>query len=369
VSAPGARADGEPLRVGFLHLGRPTSGVRRYGRILAAETARRPDLAVLERSVEAADAPLRDLRDAGRALREADVLHLQWRLADWGARTGGLPRLEAVLRGGGGRPLVVTLHDVVEPRSAWGRRFSPSALGLRRLGRAADRLVVHLEEERRRLAGMVPAERVAVVPHFVEERPPLPGRDEARRALGLEGRRVVTLLGFITRRKGHQLLMDALAHLPDDVVALFVGSVIEGRDHVMAAMREHARERGVADRVRFTGFVPDDELPLHLAATDVAACPFRDMSASGALSTWISTARPIVTSDLPAFRAYEALEPGALRIVEQPGPEALAACLLEALDEGGGREDPAVRRLAERLATPRIVERYAALYREVAGDR
>ena len=68
----------------------------------------------------------------------------------------------------------------------------------------------------------------------------------------------------------------------------------------------------MADRVRFMGYVPDDELETVLAATDVALCPFREMSASGALATWISAGRPIVTSDLPPIRELDALAPGAV---------------------------------------------------------
>lgn len=365
------------LRIGFLHVGRERSGVRRYGRILAEAAATLPDIDVLEVDAGERDASHVDLWRAGRRLREVDVLHVQWKLADWGPRSGGLARSELLLRAAG-VPAVVTLHDVFERHGPWQRRLSPSALGLRHLARRSARLVVHLEEERRRLRGLVPEERLSVVPHFVEQMSSLPGREAAKRALGLEGRRIITLLGYITRRKGHQLVLDTLPLLPDDVVALFVGSVIEGRDHVAEELRAGARSAGLAERVRFAGFVPDAELPLHLAATDVAVCPFRDISASGAFSTWIASGRPIVTSDLPAFREYRAMEPDALHIFgpTEPGPFAAAVmAVLEAPARHGiepargdlKERDPAVHRLAERLSTGRIIERYAAEYRRAAG--
>lgn len=356
-----------PLQVGFLHLGRARSGVRRYGAILAAEARRRDDLVVSEVDAGERDASLGDLRAAGARLRDVDLVHVQWKLADWGPRSGGLIRTERFARAAA-RPLLVTLHDVVEPRGRLGR-LSPGILGVRRLGVRAARLVVHLEEERRRLAGIVPDDRLDVIPHFVEERPDLPDPAEAKAALGLTGRRVVTLLGYVTRRKGHRLLIEALPRLPDDVVALFVGSVIEGRDHVMEELRGHARDAGVAARVVFAGYVPDEALPLHLAATDVAVCPFSDMSASGALATWISTGRPIVTSDLPGFREIAAMEPGSLRIAPALTPGALADTLAPLLEDlAGGRVDPAVRRLAGRLTTARTVERYVAAYRQALAD-
>jgi glycosyltransferase involved in cell wall biosynthesis len=362
---PGPDPDERRLRVGFLHVGRERSGVRRYGRILADAASRDPGLAVSESDAGERDAPIGALRRAARRLRESDVVHVQWKLADWGPRTGGLPRTE-VVRFSLEAPMVVTLHDVFTRQGVRERWLDAGALGLRRLGMVAAGIVVHSEEERRRVDGMVPADRVHVVPHFVEERTQLPERAAARGTLGVEDRRVITLLGYVTKRRGHRLVLDALAGLPDDVTCLFVGSVIDGRVHVAEELREHARAIGVEGRVRFMGYVQDAELDAVLAATDVALCPFREMSASGALATWISAGRPIVASDLPAIRELDALVPGAIRRFSPYEPAALREAITAALDEATLEADPRVRRLATELATPRIVARYAEVYRAAA---
>jgi glycosyltransferase involved in cell wall biosynthesis len=354
------------LRLGYLHVGRARSGVRRYGRILAKAARDIADLAVAESDAGERDVPIRALRTAALRLRGNDVVHVQWKLADWGPRTGGLPRME-VVRLSLDAPTVVTLHDVFEPHGLRERWLEPGTLGLRRLGRVAARLVVHSQEERRRLDGLVPDDRVVVIPHFVEERTGLPDRTEARAALGLADRRVITLLGYMTKRRGHRLTLDALAGLPDDVVCLFVGSVIEGRDHIAAGLREHAVSLGVAERVRFLGYVPDADLEGILAATDVAVCPFREMAASGALATWISAGRPIVASDLPAIRELDPISPGAIRRFAPYEAEPLREAILTTLDGADGALDPRVRFLAEELATPRVLARYAEVYRAAAG--
>lgn len=353
-----------PLRVGFLHLGREHSGLRRYGTILAAEAARRPDLDVIESDAGDRDASWSDLRAAATRLQGADVAHIQWKLADWGPRSGGLPRLEMVRRSLR-VPLVVTMHDVFPPAGRVSSRLSPSSLGLRRLGRSAGRLVVHSEDERSRLVGFAPVAKVAVVPHFVEVRSGLPDRQAARAALGVADRRVVTLLGYLTRRRGHRLVIDALLDLPPDVTALFVGSVIEGRDHVAEELRAHAADIGVGERVRFLGYLPEAELEQVLVATDVALCPFRFMSASGALATWISAGRPIVASDLAPVRELDALAPGALSRFSPYQAAPLAAAMRTALAGATGGPDPRVEALAAQLATPRIMQRYVELYRTV----
>ncbi|MBA2488870.1 MAG: hypothetical protein H0V36_06025, partial [Chloroflexi bacterium] len=89
-----------------------------------------------------------------------------------------------------------------------------------------------------------------------------------------------------------------------------------------------------------------------------------DLSASGSLSTWISTGRPIVTSDLPQFREYDALVPGALRIFRPLTAQAFADGVRQALDEVPPPQDERVIRLRDHLLTPRAVEAYEAVYRE-----
>jgi hypothetical protein len=100
-----------------------------------------------------------------------------------------------------------------------------------------------------------------------------------------------------------------------------------------------------------------------LVATDVALCPFRFMSASGALATWISAGRSIVASDLAPIRELDGLAPGALRRFSPNEAPALASAIRDAIDEATSGPDPRVVALAAQLATPGIVERYVELYR------
>lgn len=355
-----------PLRVGFLHIGRERSGLRRYGGILAEEAATRSEVEVVESDVGDRGAPWSDLRRACRRLSEVDVVHVQWKVADWNPRLGGIPRLEVALRSMG-RPTVFTLHDVYAPENRWQRTLTPEALGLRRLGLAASSIVVHSEEERGRLAGRVPDAKVEVVPHFVETRTALPDRSAARASLDLSDKRVVTLLGHMIKRRGHKLVIEALRELPDDVVALFVGAPLRGREYMVDQFKEYAVKHGVSDRTRFMGFVPEEELERVLAATDVSLAPYRSMSASGALATLISAGRPIVSSDLPQFRELGAMEPGAFHSFSPYESEGLAAAIEAALAIAADRPDPQVAALARRLSTTRVVDRYVGIYRAAAA--
>jgi glycosyltransferase involved in cell wall biosynthesis len=214
----------------------------------------------------------------------------------------------------------------------------------------------------------VPAAKVDVVPHFVEQRATLPERAGARASLGVSDRRVITLLGHMNKRRGHKLVIEALRELPDDVLALFVGAPLRGREYMVDQFKEYAVKQGVEARTRFMGFVPEEELERVLAATDVALAPYRSMSASGALATLISAGRPIVTSDLSQFRELAAMEPGAFHSFTPYKSAQLVGAIESALSVANDEPDPHVQALAHRLSTTRIVDRYLGLYRAAAAD-
>jgi glycosyltransferase involved in cell wall biosynthesis len=377
------------MKIGYVQVGAPWHGVTRYGRLLAAEARdaearERADLIVLECEVELSGNRREDRRcvlSAGRTLAEADLVHLQYNNQSmgcvWGPRWRqflNLTRFARALR----VPMVATVHDIYRPRQPgyyWMARHpigqiqnmsenAPPWATLRWLCRRASALFVSSEEEGRRLEP--PHSRVRVIPLCVERRELTESAEEARRALGLRGRRVVTLLGFIHERKGHRLLIEALATLPPDVVVIAAGGPAPAGT-LIPSLLELAQVRGVADRFRVTGYLSEHELNRYLAATSLAVCPFRDASASASLSTWISAARPILASSLPLIAEYNALEPDAIRTFHPYTAASLADAIRAALDRASDAEDQRVARLRERLLAPAILDRHVEAYRELLG--
>jgi glycosyltransferase involved in cell wall biosynthesis len=347
----------------FLHLGRPESGVRRYGQLIADEARGRPGLAIREVDAGLLDERSGRIDDAARQLAGADVVVMQWNRRGWGTRGRSLARLARFRRAYRGA-LVVTLHDIFERHGLRQRWLQPEAWSLRYLGRVSDRIVVHSEVEVERLQGLVPRERLSVVPHFVEHRDLLLSPDEARARLGLTGRRIVTLLGFVYGRKGHRYAVEAVPHLPDDVVMVYAGGPVAGRSFVHDLAMRKAQELDLGDRFRITGYLSEEELETWIAATHLAILPFTDLSASGSLSSWISVAKPMLASDLPGFREYERRAPGALRFFSPPEPTPLAAAIRDALVGPLDDPDPVVSRLADELSIGRTVDRYLGVLQE-----
>lgn len=88
---------------------------------------------------------------------------------------------------------------------------------------------------------------------------------DLRARFGLEGKTVILSVGRLTRRKGHDHVLQALARLNrKDVVYLVLSDgELEGELHALT------KELGLEDTVRFVGPVDSRELPRYYAASDI----------------------------------------------------------------------------------------------------
>lgn len=357
-----------PERLGFLHLGRTESGVRRYGQLIADEARRRDGLTITEAEAGRVDESSDQLAAVAAELSSCDVVVMQWNRRGWGKHGRSLPRLMRFRRAYRGA-LVVTLHDVFDRDGLRARYVQPEAWSLRWLGRNADRVVVHSQIEVERLRGIIDIDKIRIVPHFVESRT-LPLSPEAARArLGLGDRRIVTLLGFVYGRKGHRYAVEAVPWMPPDAILVYAGGPVAGRSYVYDLALSKAAELDLGDRFRITGYLSEEELETWIAATHLAILPFTDLSASGSLSSWISAGKPMLVSDLPGFREYARRVPGALHFFRPTEPRPLGTAVSELLAGPLPDPDPGVQKLAGVLSMTRTVDRYLDVAREALEAR
>ncbi|HCL64683.1 MAG TPA: glycosyltransferase family 1 protein [Rhizobium sp.] len=99
-------------------------------------------------------------------------------------------------------------------------------------------------------------------------------RQMIRQRLGIEGR-VVLALGRLATNKGYDLLIDGFSVLagrvPDARLRLALGgeNLDQQEATILRQLHEQVNALGLADRVDFTGFIPDDELPDYYRAADL----------------------------------------------------------------------------------------------------
>jgi glycosyltransferase involved in cell wall biosynthesis len=156
------------------------------------------------------------------------------------------------------------------------------------------------------------ADRIRVLPDAVDVSmfEGLPARDDARRMLGLPtDRPIVGYVGRFTAvglEKGIPTIIEGAELVSDDrTMFLFVG----GPMTPVASYVSRIRATGLSeDRFRFEDRVPNDRVPLWLAALDVALMPspnlphFAVATSPLKMFEYMAAGLPIVATDLPSLR-------------------------------------------------------------------
>ena len=149
--------------------------------------------------------------------------------------------------------------------------------GEEQIATSAEAIVVSHPHEREALVQLygVLSERVHVIPCGVDTELFHPmERLQSRHSLGLDGHPVVLFVGRADPVKGADLLLRAVAAIeePSDVQVLMVGGDPQ-RDPEVVRLQTLAANLGLAERVRFEGIVPQEQLPLYYNAAEVLVMP------------------------------------------------------------------------------------------------
>jgi glycosyltransferase involved in cell wall biosynthesis len=221
----------------------------------------------------------------------------------------------------------------------------------------ADLIVVVSDVSREELVkrGIEP-ERVHVAPNGVDPDRYRPDVDGAmvRRRHGLDGRTVIGFVGTFGMWHGAPILARAARRvLAERPLArfLFVG---DGRDRAEC----ESILAGEHERAVFTGLVPQEHGPAHLAAMDILAAPHVDnpdgtrfFGSPTKLFEYMAMGRAIVASRLEQIG--QVLDDERTALLVPPGDEAaLAAALVRLID------DPALRARLGAAARARALERH-----------
>ena len=201
-----------------------------------------------------------------------------------------------------GLPFVTTYHGAYNEGFP-GKRLYNSVMA------RGDRVIAisHFIADLIRARHGVAEARLRVIPRGVDPRrfdPALVSaerRDKLRAAWNLpEGRPIIMLPARVTRWKGQMVLVEAMARLPGDSLALLVGDA-EERPAFKAELLARIESLGLQNRVRLVGHAND--MPAALMLADVVIHASTDAEAFGrTVIEAQAMARPVIASDLGAPR-------------------------------------------------------------------
>jgi glycosyltransferase involved in cell wall biosynthesis len=252
--------------------------------------------------------------------RRPDVVHFQWTV---------FPVLDALamLAIRRGSAVVLTVHDTTPGNGDSGPWLYQS--GQRLPMRVADQVIVHTRRGRDSLVRQgISAGSIKVIPHgplrlrVLPSAPPDAGRDP---------RYTIVLFGELKPYKGIDVLIDAIALLPEEVRRQ-ARVLVAGRPQMnIAPLRARIVARGVGDVVQLhPGRLSEEEMADLFDSADCFVFPYRHVDASGvyflvrSLSRWVIASRVGVFSEQLADGVDGALVP-------PEDPPALAAALEHAV--------------------------------------
>ncbi|MEO1309421.1 MAG: glycosyltransferase family 4 protein [Pseudomonadota bacterium] len=164
-------------------------------------------------------------------------------------------------------------------------------------------------------------------------------------------------VGHLIERKGHHLVIEALADLPGCELE------IAGDGPEKAALERLAAERGVADRVTFLGRLSQSDLPAVYGRADALVLASSREGWANVLLEAMACGTPVVAT--PIWGTPEVVaSPAAGRLTEDRSATAVAAAVTTLFEGPPSRDD--TRAYAERFSWDETVERMDALFRRVA---
>lgn len=367
------------MRIVMVTSWRVRCGIARYTEELVAALQQSPelDIEVLPAGVQVWMEQKRPLgwrpertywREVAKAAQNSDLVHIQFAPHFFGGLKpfrNLLPYFISQLD----KPVIVTVHEVdltgsfpVRLVKFWVQRH---LFHLKRISQLIA--LTNWTAERLKRLG---CKKVAVIPLWVPELNFNFPSDEAKKKLDLTERFVIAAFGFIVPRRGYETLLEAFLHLPEESLLVFIGGPHPlDKTGYYGKLRTFIDEHPFRSRIRVTGYLPEEEVDLWLAASDLVVAPFRHLSGSASLMRVLAHRKPIVASDLPPLREL-AEQSGAVILV----PPGNAYALAEAITKLRNREERiryelAAEAFANRQTLKKISLMHRRLYESVFRNR
>jgi glycosyltransferase involved in cell wall biosynthesis len=237
--------------------------------------------------------PLTWLKTYRRVKRnKPDVLLLQWWTPFWTPTTAALATL---VRRRTSTRILFLCHHITPPDGG------PFDLSLARTVLSqGDEFIVLSENDYADLRRALPDASIHLAKHPTYEIFSLGRADpkQARADLGYDDQtNLLLFFGFVRRYKGLNLLMHALAQVPEalKVKLLVVGEFWEPEADYQAL----AADLGIADRVQMINrYVPNEDMGLFFSSADVVVLPYLEATQSGIAQIAFGFDLPVITTSV-----------------------------------------------------------------------
>ncbi len=254
---------------------------------------------------------------------------------------------------------IITYHSDVVRQRGWLRLYGPL---LRRVLHAADYIIATSPRYIETSPWLRPVrEKCVVVPLGVEV-------DQFAKGKAKPPGTELLFVGRLRYYKGVDDLLRALVQVPTARLTVVGDGPMRGEWEALA------RQLGLAERVTFTGEVPDDELPARYAAAALFVLPAnaRAEAFGTVLLEAMAAGLPCITTEVGTGTSW-VVQHGVTGLVVPPrDPEALAQAIVRLLQDRALRRrmgQAGRERVEQHFSVERMVQATEALYEKLSRDK
>jgi len=288
-----------------------------------------------------------------------DVLHIQHEFGLYG-EPKGIQIIELILRCRvAGLPVVTTFHTVHETLT------NEEKVVMRVIVQESSKIIVHDNQHKEILeANFGQSDKINVIPHGVRE---VAEVDNAKAIMDIPGKKAVILCGYLRESKRFDRVVKAFPRVVEavkDAVLVIAGkSRSVDRPEYQKTLYQMVEESPVSDKI----IVLHGQFPQHifdtiLSAADVVSLPYGIGAQSGILAHCFAFRKPVVTSNLQAFRNWVEESGGGL-VAEKE--EDFANHLIRILNDDSWREslrENIAKFVAEKASWRIVAGRHVEIY-------
>ncbi len=228
-----------------------------------------------------------------------DVVHIQFEFGLYGTQNG-VQAVEMIIRFRMiGVPVVVTLHTV-KPEFP-----EDESIVLQNIAANASAVIVHEEYFKEMLVNNVGhADKIHVIAHGIREMEPVAN---AKKLVGVEGKKVIAMCGYYRPTKGFHKLVEWLPEISaacPQAHLLIAGKLRNSllRNYQAELFEKINQSPAKENMLVMRGQFPQHTFDTLLSSADLVCLPYDVGAQSGVMAHCFAMNKPVVCSDLPAFK-------------------------------------------------------------------
>lgn len=271
-------------------------------------------------------------------------------------------------------PIITTLHTVLFKPSAKQKRI------LQKITALSSKIIImnQLAEDLLIKQYSIFPEKISFIPHGIHD---IPFVDDIfyKDELGLEANRIILTFGFLSPRKGIEIVIEAMSRIIEkykNVVFIVVGqthpNIIKSEGETYRnSLLNRVKELHLENHIIFHNkFVDLAELIKYLSAADIYLSPYinEDQITSGTLSYALGTGKAVIST--PYFHAKELLAENRGILVPFKNPDKIADAVIELFSSDLERNKMRKRayQFSRSMVWSKVARMYINLFKQTFTD-